>query len=138
MYFCCRDSQSPLFNSVRRNTKFGPFSCIQSCSPISSNLIQENNGSNLILEYTAFREFLWGEEIRVTLGYPKNNCIKLGIMWILYFFVCSSAKMTSLKDLNLDGNNLSRDDQLGQTLSDLTNLEILDLGYCGLTKIPER
>ena len=59
-------------------------------------------------------------------------------MWKSYFLFSSIAKMTSLKQLNLYHNDLSRDDQLGQTLSALTNLEKLDLAGCELTKIPDR
>jgi Leucine-rich repeat (LRR) protein len=55
-----------------------------------------------------------------------------------YFLFSSIATMTSLTDLDLYNNDLSRDDQLVQTLSALTNLELLYLGYCQLTKIPER
>jgi Leucine-rich repeat (LRR) protein len=59
-------------------------------------------------------------------------------MWKSYFLFSSIAEMSSLKQLDLCRNNLSRDDQLSQTLSALTNLEKLNLSRCHLTKIPDR
>ena len=46
--------------------------------------------------------------------------------------------MTSLKLLDLSGNDLSRDKRLSDKLSALRNLEILELRYCGLEEIPDR
>ena len=45
--------------------------------------------------------------------------------------------MTSLKQLDLSGNNLSRDKRLGDKLSAITNLEILDLSHSALKEIPD-
>ena len=46
--------------------------------------------------------------------------------------------MTSLKLLDLSGNDLSRDKRLSDKLSALTHLEILELRYCSLEEIPDR
>ena len=45
--------------------------------------------------------------------------------------------MTSLKQLDLGGNNLSEDERLVDKLSELTNLEILVLSGCELEEIPD-
>ena len=45
--------------------------------------------------------------------------------------------MTSLEALKLRGNDLSRDDSLSDTLSKLTTLKKLDMGYCKLSQLPE-
>ena len=50
---------------------------------------------------------------------------------------CSISKMTSLKQLDLSENNLSRDERLSDKLSELTNLETLDLSDCELKEIPD-
>ena len=52
-----------------------------------------------------------------------------------FFIFCSVSKMTSLKQLNLSGNDLSRDERLSDKQ---TNLKILDLSRCRLEKIPAR
>ena len=44
--------------------------------------------------------------------------------------------MTSLKQLDLSGNDLSGDKRLSDKLSALTNLEILDLSHSKLKEIP--
>ena len=46
--------------------------------------------------------------------------------------------MTSLKQLNLLGNDLSGDKRLSDKLSALTDLETLNLSPCGLEEIPGR
>ena len=46
--------------------------------------------------------------------------------------------MISLKQLDLHGNDLSRDERLSDKLSALTNLEILRLFACKLKEIPHR
>ena len=51
---------------------------------------------------------------------------------------CSISKMTSLRLLDLSGNDLSGDKRLSDKLSALTNLEILDLSDCWLEEIPDR
>ena len=55
-----------------------------------------------------------------------------------FLFFCSIPMMTSLKQLDLSDNDLSRDERLSDKLSALTNLETLELSYCGLKKIPDR
>ena len=54
--------------------------------------------------------------------------------------VCSTriSKMTSLKQLDLSGNDLSGDVTLFDKLSTLANLEILSLSHCSLEEIPDR
>ena len=51
---------------------------------------------------------------------------------------CSISKMTSLRLLDLSGNDLSGDKRLSDKLSALTNMEILDLEICILEEIPDR
>ena len=55
-----------------------------------------------------------------------------------FFIFCSVSKMTSLQQLELSGNDLSRDERLSDKLSALTNLEILYLSCCSLEEIPDR
>ena len=45
--------------------------------------------------------------------------------------------MTSLKQLKLSYNDLSRDERLSDKLSTLTNLEKLELEDCSLKEIPD-
>ena len=45
--------------------------------------------------------------------------------------------MTSLEELVLLGNDLSRDDRLSDTLSKLTSLKKLDMGCSKLSQLPE-
>ena len=54
-----------------------------------------------------------------------------------FFIFCSVSKMTSLQQLELSGNDLSRDERLSDKLSALTNLEILELRHCSLKEIPD-
>ena len=44
--------------------------------------------------------------------------------------------MTSLEELELWGNDLSRDDRLSDTLSKLTRLKKLDMRQCQLSQLP--
>ena len=44
--------------------------------------------------------------------------------------------MISLEELMLNGNDLSRDDRLSDTLSKLTSLKKLDMGKCELSQLP--
>ena len=44
--------------------------------------------------------------------------------------------MTSLEELVLYDNDLSRDDRLSDTLSKLTSLKKLDMGKCELSQLP--
>ena len=44
--------------------------------------------------------------------------------------------MTSLEALELQGNDLSRDDSLSDTLSKLTSLKKLNMGDCQLSQLP--
>ena len=46
--------------------------------------------------------------------------------------------MTSMKELDLSGNDLSGDKRLFDKLSSLTNLEILKLSSCELQEMPDR
>ena len=60
-------------------------------------------------------------------------------LYMLFDFIFYSiSKMTSLKHLDLSYNDLSGDKRLSDKLSELTNLEILDLEVCILEKIPDR
>ena len=45
--------------------------------------------------------------------------------------------MTSLEELVLSGNDLSRDDRLSDTLSTLTSLKKLNMSQCELSQLPE-
>ena len=54
-----------------------------------------------------------------------------------FFIFCSVSKMTSLQQLELSVNDLSRYERLSDKLSALTNLEILDLRDCSLKEIPD-
>ena len=54
-----------------------------------------------------------------------------------YSIFCSISKMTSLKQLDLSVNNLSRDKRLSDKLSALTDLETLNLSRCSLKEIPD-
>ena len=45
--------------------------------------------------------------------------------------------MTSLEELDLWGNDLSRDDRLSDTLSKLTSLKKLDMIECKLSQLPD-
>ena len=49
----------------------------------------------------------------------------------------SVSQMTSLEELDLWGNDLSRDDRLSDTLSKLTSLKKLDMSWCQLSHLPE-
>ena len=66
--------------------------------------------------------------------YPKN-CLDA---YVAFFIFRSVSNMTSLKQLDLSDNDLSRDERLSDKLSALTNLEILYLSCCSLKKIPDR
>ena len=45
--------------------------------------------------------------------------------------------MTSLEELVLEGNNLSEDDRLSDTLSKLTSLKRLNMSQCQLSQLPD-
>ena len=45
--------------------------------------------------------------------------------------------MTSLEKLVLHSYDLSRDDRLGDILSKLRRLKMLDVGFCDLSQLPE-
>ena len=51
--------------------------------------------------------------------------------------IYSISQMTSLEELVLLGNYLSRDDKLSDTLSKLTSLKKLNMGGCQLFHLPE-
>ena len=44
--------------------------------------------------------------------------------------------MTSLEELVLYGNDLSRDDRLSDTLSTLTSMKKLNMRHCQLSQLP--
>ena len=44
--------------------------------------------------------------------------------------------MTSLEELELWDNDLSRDDRVSDTLSKLTSMKKLDIGACRLSQLP--
>ena len=51
--------------------------------------------------------------------------------------IFSISKMTSLEELVLIGNDLSRDDRLSDTLSKLTSLKKLSMQGCHLSQLPD-
>ena len=51
--------------------------------------------------------------------------------------IFSISQMTSLEELELYANDLSRDDKLSDTLSKLTSLKELAMGSCELSQLPD-
>ena len=60
------------------------------------------------------------------------------MLQVAFFMSCSVAKMTSLKQLDLNSNDLRRDKRLSDKLSALKNLKILYLWDYKLNELPDR